>query len=89
MLRLGLLRGLQNVVVLESKRITEELSPNMLDDYFVFFCQMVFEKYKRAFVTRADNAEPVLMRGLKNACIFKNLHTQVKPALKRFSLIEN
>lgn len=79
----GFTKGLQNVVVLESKRITEELSPNMLDDYFVFFCQMVFEKYKRAFVTRADNAEPVLMRGLKNACIFKNLHTQVKPALKR------
>lgn len=79
----GFTRNMQKVVVLESKRITQELSPNMLDDYFVAFSQMVFDKYKRSFNSRADNAEPVLLRGLKNACIFKGLHTQVLPALKR------
>lgn len=83
MVAVGIIRNYAGVVVLESKRITEELSPETLDAYFVEFCRMVYDKYSKVFVVRADNAEPVLMRGIKNAVMRNDVPANVKPALKR------
>jgi len=79
----GITTRMRNVVVLEAERHEEELSPNELDDKFVAFAEMVYVNYDRAFKCRADNAEPVLIRGLKNAALRNRLHCNVVPALKR------
>lgn len=79
----GFTAGMQNVVILESERHTEELSPDMLDNIFVDFATMVYAKYNKNFNCRADSAEPVLIRGLRNAVIRNHLHTHILLALKR------
>jgi len=79
----GVTKGLDKWVVLEAERHTEELSPETLDALFVKFCQMVWNKYKMGFTTRCDNAEPVLMRGLKNATGKNALHTEILGARKK------
>lgn len=79
----GFTAGMKKVIILESKRITDEIDPQQLDTHFVNFCKMVKEKYGFGFNVRTDNAEPVLSRGLKNAAIQHRLPIAVKPALKR------
>jgi PBSX family phage terminase large subunit len=74
---------LRDVIVLDALRITEKLSPEQLDTHFVKFANDVFMKYGKAFNTRCDNAEPVLIRGLKNAAMMNKLRTNVKLALKK------
>ena len=74
--------GFEKVVILEAERHGGELDPTMLDDKFADFCEMVYAKYEYAFVTRADSAEQVLIRGLRNAVKKHNLHTQIKNARK-------
>lgn len=74
---------LKQVVVLEAVRITKKLSPEELDAEFAAFATDVFMKYGKPFNTRCDNAEPVLIRGLKNAAIQRRLRTNVKLALKK------
>jgi len=78
----GFTSMMRNVVVLEAERHEEEVSPDELDMLFVQFCVMVYDKYHKPFNARCDNAEPVLIRGLKNASIKHGLHTKVKNALK-------
>lgn len=74
---------LRQVVVLEAVRITDKLSPEQLDNHFVDFAKRVYAKYNKPFNTRCDNAEPVLIRGLKNAAMRNTLRTNVKLALKK------
>lgn len=78
----GFTAGMHNVVVLEAERHEEELSPDMLDGIFTEFAKKVFDKYKKNFNCRADSAEPVLIRGLRNAVIRNHLHTHILLALK-------
>ena len=79
----GFTKGLKKVIVLETERITEELSPEQLDKYYANFCKKVFDKYQKGFNTRCDNAEPVLIRGLKNTILKYGLRTTIKNALKK------
>lgn len=79
----GFSKGMNNVYVLEAERHHYEMTPNEMDELFVRFCDMVYDKYKIAFTTRADNAEPILIRGLKNAALRAQCRTNVKPALKK------
>ena len=79
----GFTPHLKNIVVLEAERIEEELSPETLDKKFSNFAKIVFEKYGKLFTTRCDNAEPVLIRGLKNIAIRDKLKTNIKKALKK------
>lgn len=79
----GFTKSMQEVIVLETKRISDEISPTELDNLYADFCEMVYNKYKRAFNTRCDNAEPVLIRGLKNIAFERKLRTNVKNALKK------
>ena len=62
--------------------VVENLTPELLDKLFVEFCTMVYDKYGRAFVTRADSAEQVLIRGMRTACIRAHCHTDIKNAKK-------
>ena len=79
----GFTPHLKNIVVLEAERIEEELSPETLDKKFSTFAKMVYAKYEKLFTTRCDNAEPVLIRGLKNVAIKDRLKTNIKKALKK------
>ena len=79
----GFTPHLKNIVVLEAERIEEELSPETLDKKFSTFAKIVYEKYDKLFTTRCDNAEPVLIRGLKNVAIKDRLKTNIKKALKK------
>ena len=79
----GFTPHLKNIVVLEAERIEEELSPETLDKKFSTFAKMVYAKYEKLFTTRCDNAEPVLIRGLKNIAIKDRLKTNIKRALKK------
>jgi PBSX family phage terminase large subunit len=79
----GFTKGMEKVIVLESKRVLEKISPQELDNIFADFCDMVYNRYGKAFNSRCDNAEPVLMRGLKNIAFEKKLRTNVKGALKK------
>lgn len=79
----GFTPHLKNIVVLEAERIEEELSPETLDKRFSTFAKIVYEKYDKLFTTRCDNAEPVLIRGLKNVAIKDRLKTNIKKALKK------
>jgi PBSX family phage terminase large subunit len=76
----GFTRGLQSVVVLESERHEIALDPHQLEELFVAFVNKVYSKYKQSFTTRCDNAEPVLMRGFKNATL--GSHTDIMGARK-------
>ena len=79
----GFTPHLRDVIVLEAERIEEELSPETLDKKFSTFAKMVYAKYEKLFTTRCDNAEPVLIRGLKNIAIKDRLKTNIKRALKK------
>ena len=79
----GIGRGFKYIVCLESERHVEEIDPQELDRLYVKFCNTVFEKYGKPFESRADNAEPVLMRGIKNAAARAQCRVAVRPAQKR------
>lgn len=79
----GFTKGFRNVIILESERHPEELSPDKLDKLFVDFVKLCESKYKKAFYTYADSAEQILIRGFRNAVLKNGLKTTVKNALKR------
>ena len=74
---------LRQVIVLDAVRITKKLSPEQLDQEFIAFAEDVYAKYGKPFNSRCDNAEPVLIRGLKNAALKNRLRTNIKLALKK------
>ena len=85
--------GFRGITILESVRYmtkrqspydieVKDLSPEKLDKLYVEFCDMVYTKYGKAFVSRADSAEQVLIRGLKNAAILSHCHTDIMNAKK-------
>lgn len=89
-------KGFRTVGIIESVRyvdkqfkrpspydiIIEEMTPTILESLYVEFCKMVHNKYGRAFITRADSAEQVLIRGLRTASVQNHLHTDIKNAKK-------
>ena len=90
--------GFRAVTILESVRYitkrqspydteVKDLSPSMLDDLYVEFCEMAYSKYEKAFVTRADSAEQVLIRGLRNAALRAHCHTDIMNA-KKIEILE-
>ena len=75
---------MKSMTVLASKRIKREMTPVELDDEFVRWCQYIFNKYNvGAIKARADNAEPILLRGIKQAVQQAGLPVQVLGALKK------
>lgn len=78
----GFTRRYKDVIILESERHLEELNPAELDRLFAEFITLCSTKYNKAFYTRADSAEQILIRGLRNTVLTKGLHTQVMNAIK-------
>jgi PBSX family phage terminase large subunit len=67
--------------------VIDNLTPELLDKLYKEFSEMVYEKYKKAFVTRADSAEQVLIRGLKSTIAANGLHTEIRNA-KKIEILE-
>lgn len=78
----GFTYGYSDVIILEHQRIEEELDGNELNKRFIDFVNMIYNKYERSFVSNCDNAEPVLIRTLKNGCASVGARTIVEPAMK-------
>jgi PBSX family phage terminase large subunit len=79
----GFTTNFEKVIVLAVERIPDELSTHELEDKYATFVRKISSLYGRFFNTRADSAEPVLIRGLKNKAIEAGLRTNVKRALKK------
>ena len=79
----GYTRGLQNVIVLKSQRLPEELNPEELNEKFANFFELCYNKYGKAMDTYADSAEQILIRGLRTLALKRAMRTNVKNALKR------
>lgn len=78
----GFTRNYRDWIVLESKRIEEEIDSEELNRHFIDFANNVYNKYSKSFETNYDNAEPVLARSLTKACLMANCHTMIRPAMK-------
>lgn len=78
----GYTRNFSDVIILESQRIPEAIDPNELNKLYVEFAKKIYNKYGRAFNTNFDSAEPVLARGISNACASSGCRTILQPALK-------
>lgn len=70
------------VVVLAAERHAEELDPEGLNAAFIAFADKILSRYGRIDAVRCDNAEPVLMRGLRMAADAAGLPLRILPALK-------
>lgn len=73
------------IVVIKTKRIIIQLTPDQLDLEFIEFCKAVFREYNKPCVYRCDSAETTLINGFKMAVIKNNLSgiVLVKNALKK------
>lgn len=78
----GFTRGLKNVIILESERHPEELTPDGLNDIFVEFAEKCLNKYGKPIDVYADSAEQVLIRGIRTAGARKGLKVMVHNARK-------
>jgi PBSX family phage terminase large subunit len=79
----GFTTNFEQAIVLYTERIPDELSTHELEDRYATFVTMINRTYGKFFNTRADSAEPVLIRGLKNKAMELGLRTSVKRALKK------
>lgn len=72
----------QYIVTIKDKNIKKELTPSELERAFVEYLQEVLEEGYLVNRIRADNAEPVLIRGIQKALDKAGLFYTVKKALK-------
>lgn len=79
----GITYDFKYVVVLRSKRVKGLLDPTQLDEEYYQFVSGIERDYEQATLTRADNAEPVLIRGLANRILNSKLRNTVKGAFKK------
>ena len=78
----GFTRFFKDVIILESERHEEELSPEKLDKAYEEFIRYCCDKYNKFAYTYADSAEQILIRGLKLTTETKRLRTTVINAKK-------
>ena len=79
----GYTKGLQNVIILKSQRLPEELNPEELNEKFANFFELCYNKFGKAMDTYADSAEQILIRGFRTLVLKIGLRTNIKNALKR------
>jgi len=63
----GVLPGYSGAAILQSKRFEPD-TPQALNREFVSFCEGIFAKWHRIDAVYCDNAESVLIRGMKTSC---------------------
>lgn len=78
----GFTRFFKEVIILESERHEEELSPEMLDKCYCDFVNLCVKRYGKFMNTYADSAEQILIRGLRNAALRNTLKTNIHNARK-------
>lgn len=78
----GFSRGYKYVYVLMSERHEEELNPEQLNQKFAFFVDLCYNMFNKPIEVRADSAEQILIRGLKQTAERKRLPITVKNAVK-------
>lgn len=78
----GFTKRFEYVIILESERHTQELSPDELEKLYVEFVQRCTQTYNKAIITYADSAEQILIRGLQNSARQYKLKTQIMNARK-------
>lgn len=79
----GILRGYKGIIALGSERHFGDIDPDKLSELFCDFVELIIYKYGRADYAYCDNAETVLVRGLRNAAEKKKLPITVKNAIKK------
>ncbi len=78
----GTTRGYGSVIALASERHVMELNPDSLAEKFIGFVRKILEMYGRADAAYCDNAESVLIRGLRRAAERERLPILVRNAAK-------
>lgn len=79
----GIHRGYSGITVLGSERHFGEIDPDDLGNLFVDFTKKILAKYGRADYAYCDNAETVLIRGIRKASEEAKLPITVKGAIKK------
>lgn len=83
----GFTKRFESVIILEAERHPEELSPDELENLYVDFTQRCTSTYEKAMPTYADNAEQILIRGLRNSVRLNGLRSNVLNA-KKMAIID-
>jgi PBSX family phage terminase large subunit len=78
----GFTNNFKEIVVLEDKIVDTNVTPVELDEMYVEFVKMCYDKYKKPITSYMDSAEQVLIRGLKTASARSGLINQVLNARK-------
>lgn len=78
----GITKGYRSVIVLASERHVMALEPETLSGKFIRFVRRITEIYGRADYAFCDNAESILIRGLKRAVEREGLSISVRNAAK-------
>lgn len=78
----GFTSGFNELITLKEKRITEDVTPNELEQAFLEFVQECIEEYPQLSTIYCDSAEQVLIRGLKTVLRNNGIALSVKNARK-------
>lgn len=78
----GFTRNLKDVVVLENEKVETNLSPTQLEDRYVNFVKMCYNKYGKPITSYPDSAEQVLIKGFMIASARAGLPNQIFNARK-------
>ena len=78
----GFTSGFNELVTLKEKRITEDLTPNELEQSFLDFVRECIAEYPQLTTVYCDSAEQVLIRGFKTVLRNNGIALAVKNARK-------
>lgn len=78
----GFTSGFNELVTLKEKRITEDVTPNELEQAFLEFVQDCIAEYPQLATIYCDSAEQVLIRGFKTVLRNNGIALSVKNARK-------
>lgn len=78
----GFTKGFRDVIVLENEKIETNVSPTQLEDRYVAFVKMCYNKYGKPITSYPDSAEQVLIKGLTLASARAGLPNQIFNARK-------
>lgn len=78
----GFTKGFKDVIILEDKRIETNYTPSQLDEIYVEFVQMCYNKYRKPINSYLDSAEQVLIKGFRTASMRNGLLNEVHNARK-------
>lgn len=74
--------GYERLIALKSRKHKITLDPQHLNNLFISFVKEVLDEFGRADNAYCDNAEPILIKGLKMAASAAELPTTVRSAAK-------